>query len=218
MIIDAATAEELKKAFAGLSGPVKLVLFKENLLCQTCGPAEDLLRETAALSDKINLEIYNRVTDEAKAAEYGAALTPSIFVETPASGRRVRFNGVPAGYEFVSLIEAIQAASAGKADLQPETVSALGGLKGPVNIKVFVTPGCPYCPSAVMLAHKFAIASPNVTAEMIEVEEFRELAAKYEVQGVPRIVINDKTGLVGAQPESMLLKAVIDTDAAGEGK
>ncbi|KAF0124923.1 MAG: glutaredoxin-like domain-containing protein [Elusimicrobia bacterium] len=218
MIIDAATAEELKKTFAGLTEPVKLVLFKENLLCRTCGPAEDLLRETAALSDKINLEIHNRVTEEEKAAEYGASLTPSIFVESPASGRRVRFNGIPAGYEFVSLIEAILAASAGKADLQAETLSALAGLKGPVNIKVFVTPDCPYCPSAVMLAHKFAIASSKVTAEMVEVEEFRELAAKYEVQGVPKLVINDRMGLVGAQPESMLLKAVVDSDAAGEGK
>ena len=218
MIIDAATAEELKKTLAGLNDPVKLVLFKENLLCRTCGPAEDLLRETAALSDKVTLEVHNRVTEEALAAEYGVTLSPALFIESPASGRRVRFFGVPAGYEFVSLIEAIQAASAGKADLQPETLAALEGLKGEVNIKVFVTPGCPYCPSAVMLAHKFAIASPRVTAEMIEVEEFRDLGAKYEVQGVPKIVINGKTGLVGAQPESMLLKAVIDTDAAGEGK
>lgn len=218
MMIDAAVAGELRKTFAGLAGPVKLVLFKENLLCRTCGPAEDLLRETAALSDKITLEVFNRVTDEAKAAEYGVTLSPALFIEAPASGRRVRFFGVPAGYEFVSLIEAIQAASSGITDLQPETLSALAALKGPVNIKVFVTPGCPYCPSAVMLAHRFAIASPRVTAEMVEIEEFRELGVKYEVQGVPKIVVNDKMGLVGAQPESMLLKAVVDADAAGEGK
>jgi glutaredoxin-like protein len=122
----------------------------------------------------------------------------------------VRFYGIPAGYEFVSLLEALKNSAAPGTDLQPETVQALAGVAKPVNIKVFVTPTCPYCPSAVVLAHKFAVQSPQITAEMVEAGEFQELAAKYEVAGVPQLVFNEKVSLVGAQPESAMLKAVLE--------
>ncbi len=64
-----------------------------------------------------------------------------------------------------------------------------------------------------MLAHRFAFASALVTAEMVEASEFPEFAAKYEVAGVPHIVVNEKLNLVGAQPESAMLKAVLDAAA-----
>jgi len=206
--MDQQTAEEVKKRLGELAGPVKIVFFKENLMCETCGPTEDFYKELAALSDKIQLEVFNRVTDTQKAAEYGAALTPSAYIEGP-KGRRVVFNGIPAGYEFVSLLEALKNSAAPAQELQPETLAALGGLAKPVNIKVFVTPTCPYCPAAVVLAHKFALTSPQITAEMIEASEFPDLSAKYGVSGVPQIVVNEKISLVGAQPESAMLAAVL---------
>ena len=211
--MDQQTADEVKKRLETLEAEVKIVYFKEALLCQTCGVAEDFYKEVAALSSKVKLEVYNRVTDAEKAAAYGIALNPAAVIEGP-KGARVRFYGTPAGYEFVSLLEALKNSAAAALELQPETVAALGALSAPVNIKVFVTPTCPYCPAAVVLAHKFALASPQVTAEMIEASEFQELAAKYEVSGVPQIVVNEKTTLVGAQPEAALLKAVLDSLAA----
>ncbi|OGR65087.1 MAG: hypothetical protein A2X31_07990 [Elusimicrobia bacterium GWB2_63_22] len=211
--MDQQTADEVRKRLETLEAEVKIVYFKESLLCQTCGPAEDFYKEVAALSPKVKLEVYNRVTDTEKAAAYGVSLTPAAVIEG-GKGARVRFYGIPAGYEFVSLLEALKNSAAPAQELQPETLAALGALTAPVNIKVFVTPTCPYCPPAVVLAHKFALASPQVTAEMIESSEFPELAAKYEVSGVPQIVVNEKTTLVGAQPEAALLKAVLDSVAA----
>lgn len=212
--MDENTAAEVKKRLGELTGPVKIVYFKENLLCHTCGPAEDFYKEVAALSDKISLEVYNRVTDAEKAAAYGVSLTPAAVIEGPA-GARVRFYGIPAGYEFVSLLEALKNSASQPSTLQAETLAAVGALTAPVTIKVFVTPSCPYCPPAVVLAHKFALASPHITAEMVEASEFQDLAAKYEVSGVPHIVVNEKLSLVGAQPESAMLAAVLQ--AAGGG-
>ncbi len=211
--MDQQTAEEVKKRLETLEAEVKIVYFKEALLCQTCGPAEDFYKEVASLSPKVKLEVYNRVTDTEKAAAYGISLTPAAVIEG-SKGARVRFYGIPAGYEFVSLLEALKNSAAAAQELQPETLAALGALAVPVNIKVFVTPTCPYCPPAVVLAHKFALASTQVTAEMIEASEFQELAAKYEVSGVPQIVVNEKVTLVGAQPEAALLKAVLESVAA----
>lgn len=210
--MDQQTADEVKKRLAELAAEVKIIYFKEALLCQTCGPAEDFYKELVSLSDKVKLEVYNRVTDTEKAAAYGITLSPAAVIEGP-RGARVRFYGIPAGYEFVSLLEALKNSAAPGTDLQPETMQALAGVAKPVNIKVFVTPTCPYCPSAVVLAHKFALQSPQITAEMVEASEFQELAAKYEVSGVPQVVLNEKASLVGAQPESAMLKAVLEAAA-----
>ncbi|MCM2267298.1 MAG: thioredoxin family protein [Elusimicrobiales bacterium] len=208
--MDQQTADEVKKRLDALETEVKIVFFKETLLCQTCGPAEDFLKEVAALSPKVKLEVFNRVTDTEKAAAYGITLSPAAVIEGP-KGARVRFFGIPAGYEFVSLLEALKNSAAPGTDLKPETLAALAAVAAPVNIKVFVTPTCPYCPAAVVLAHKFALACPQITAEMVEATEFPQLAEKYAVEGVPKIVVNDKVHLVGAQPEPAMLKAVQDS-------
>lgn len=61
------------------------------------------------------------------------------------------------------------------------------------------------------MAFRLAIANPNIVAEMIEVGEFPHLAAKYQVEGVPKIVINDKVHLVKAQQESAFVTAIINS-------
>jgi len=81
---------------------------------------------------------------------------------------------------------------------------------------VYVTPTCPYCPRAVLLAHKLALASDLVTADMVEATEFPHLANKYHVYGVPRTVINEVIHIEGAVPEGALLPqlmTVLDTEA-----
>jgi predicted DsbA family dithiol-disulfide isomerase len=46
-----------------------------------------------------------------------------------------------------------------------------------------------------------AIEFPNVTADVIEANEFPELSQRYGVSGVPKTIINDKVAFVGAYPE-----------------
>ncbi len=72
---------------------------------------------------------------------------------------------------------------------------------------VFVTPTCPYCPRAVILAHQFAMESPMVQAEMVEAMEFPKLSDQYGVSGVPHTTINYGKGtVVGAVPEAHMLQ------------
>ena len=47
-----------------------------------------------------------------------------------------------------------------------------------------------------------AMESSQVTADVVEVTEFMDLATRYSVRGVPKTVINDKVEFVGAEPES----------------
>ena len=55
------------------------------------------------------------------------------------------------------------------------------------------------------LAHKLAIESDHVRADMVEAIEFPHLAIKYNVRGVPRFVINETIQIEGAVPEPMLM-------------
>jgi predicted DsbA family dithiol-disulfide isomerase len=60
----------------------------------------------------------------------------------------------------------------------------------------------------VVLAYRMAAYSEKVTAEAIEATEFMDLADRYQVQGVPRTVINETFATEGSQPESYLVSAL----------
>jgi protein-disulfide isomerase len=80
----------------------------------------------------------------------------------------------------------------------------------PVHIQVFVTPTCPYCPQAVFMAHQFAMENPLIRADMVEAIEFPQLANKYRVQGVPRVVFNETVHQEGAAPEPLMLAKLLE--------
>lgn len=197
--------EQVKQELAELAGPVQLVMFTQDFECLYCAETRQLVEEVAELSEQLTAEIYDFVADAEKAEELGIDKIPAIAV-IGAEDYGVRLYGVPSGYEFTSLLQAIQTVAAGKPELSEEGVKALAELTEPVHVQVFVTPTCPYCPQAVVLAHQMAIASPLVRADMVEATEFPQLAIKYQVMGVPRTVINETTYVEGAAPEPMVLE------------
>lgn len=203
----------LAQEFETLAQPVKLILFTKALDCEMCGETEKLLQEVAALSDKISLEISNVILDRERAQQFGVDKTPAIVVMN-GKDYGIRNYGIPAGYEFATLIEDIRMVSQGDSGLQAETKAALQKISQPLHFQVFVTPTCPYCPRAVLTAHKMAMENEMIRADMIEATEFPELADKYGVMGVPRVVINDEHYFEGALPEQVFLLAALN--ALGE--
>jgi len=127
----------------------------------------------------------------------------------------IRFYGIPSGYEFASLLEAIRMVGSDEVELQPATRQFLAELAAPLHLQVFVTPSCPYCPRAVMLAHRLAYVSAHVTADAVEVTEFPDLGDRYQVMGVPRTVIDEVVHVEGAVPEGTLLAKLIAAQQAG---
>jgi len=196
--------EQVKQELSNLAGTVRLVMFTQEFECQYCSETRQLVEEVAALSDQLTAEIYNFVTDKEKADELEIDKIPAIAV-IGAEDYGVRYYGIPSGYEFTSLLHAIQAVAAGQAELSEEGLQTLAALTEPVHMQVFVTPTCPYCPQSVILAHQMAIASPMVRADMVEAQEFPHLSMKYQVMGVPRTVINETAHIEGAAPEPMVM-------------
>ncbi|HEV8583502.1 MAG TPA: hypothetical protein VGT02_00880 [Methylomirabilota bacterium] len=132
--------EAVRKEFQRLAGPVKLVVFSQELVAgDLCRQNEQLLKEVAALSDQITVEVLNPAIDKDRAAAYGIDQVPATVVEG-ARDYGIRFLGVPAGYEFSNLIDSIIAVSSGEAMLTADTKASLAALAGDVEIKVFSTP------------------------------------------------------------------------------
>lgn len=191
-----------------LVDPVKIVVFTQELECRYCNETRKLSEEFPALSDKIATEVYDFVKDQDKAKELGIERIPALAV----IGKQdygVRYYGIPYGYELQTLIEAIVNVSKGTTDLSEKTRAILKDIKTPVNIKVFVSLTCPHCPRAAAIAHKLAIESDLIKAEVIEGSEFPDLALKYNVIGVPKVIINDKVDFVGEFNEDLFAEHVL---------
>jgi glutaredoxin-like protein len=205
-IIPESTKSKLKADLARmLVNPVTLTVFTQEIECDYCKEARELIEEIGLLSDKIKIQVLDFIKDKERAAQYQVDKVPAVVIEGPKKSK-VKFYGVPAGYEFNTLIKDIVLVSRGETELTAETKRRLGDIKKPVHVKVFVTPTCPYCPGMVSLAHQFAMENENITADMIEISEFPQLSIKYNVSGVPKTVINESVEVLGMQPEEEFVR------------
>ena len=130
----------VRKEFEKLAGPVKLVVFSQELVAgDLCRQNEQLVREVAELGETITVEVLNPAIDRERAEGYGVDQVPAIVVEG-ARDYGIRFYGIPSGYEFSNLIDAIIVASTGEPALSEDTKASLRALTADVEIKVFSTP------------------------------------------------------------------------------
>ncbi len=207
----------LKKRLEPLPNTVKLVVFTTQNAPETSQLLSELAQEVVSISGgKVVLEQHSLEAEPTVAQEYNITLAPAIVVRSEEKDYGIRYIGIPAGFEFTSLIGAIEDVGKGDPGLSPDTRLTLASLSRPVHIRVFVTYGCPYCPGAVRLAHKLAMASDLITAEGISSEEFPELANRFQVMAVPKTVINDSYSFEGALPEPQFVQQVV-RGAKGSG-
>lgn len=202
--------DEVKGILSGLRDNVRVLLFTQRYKCAGCREAEALLQDLSELSSKIVLEKYVYEDSRGKFNEYNVTYVPTIIVVSPQTGGMARFLGVPLGYEFSSLLEDLIHASTGETHLPKSVVRAVGEVNVDVDVKVFVTLSCPYCPMAVGVAHSFSLINPKIKSEMIDASLFPNLALKYSVSAVPKTVINDSIEIVGAYPPEALLQKILE--------
>ncbi|MBN1304092.1 MAG: thioredoxin family protein [Anaerolineales bacterium] len=206
-------ADQVREAFANIQNPVEILYFGQGQDCQYCDETQQLLEEVTALSDHLGLKVYDIQADVDVAQKFNIDKSPGIVIAAKDGDQitdyGVRFAGVPSGHEFTSLIQDILIVSTRDSGLNTQTRTFLKDLTQPVLLQVFVTPTCPYCPSAVILAHKMAMENPLVQAEMVEAIEFPELSNQFGVSGVPQTTINSGRGnVVGAVPEANLVAEI----------
>jgi glutaredoxin-like protein len=183
------------------------VFFEQSIGCETCAPTRRVLEQIAQDNPNVTVETLNLVLDKEKAARYGVDRVPSIIVSVPGCDR-IRYYGAPLGNELPTLLEAIHIAATGETAFTEQNRARLKRLSAPITLQVFFTPACVYCPQMISLANRAAIESPFVSTVAIDATEFPDLVRRYNVNGVPKTVINDAIEIMGAASEDAFVAAI----------
>jgi glutaredoxin-like protein len=205
---------KVRPVFDQIKNSVHLLIFSSKVNCEYCNDTRQLLEEVAALSPRLELTNYDLEADLLVAQQFHIDKAP-VFVVAYKDGDQlvdtgIRYAGIPAGHEFNTLIQDIVLVAGRDSGLKSSTREYLKNLQYHLDLQVFVTTSCPYCPQAVVLAHRMAMENPSmIRAEGIESMEFPELADEFNVSGVPQTTINSGKGtVVGAVPEANLLAEI----------
>jgi alkyl hydroperoxide reductase subunit AhpF len=144
-LLSPADQQKLREAFNEMTTPVRLRFFTQTLECETCPQTRQILDELPALSDKITIEEVNFLLEAETPRQYGIDRVPGIALEAvDAAGQahdaRIRFIGTPAGYEFISLVQAVLLVGGRPSSLSEENRQRVMAVRHPVHMQVFTTP------------------------------------------------------------------------------
>jgi alkyl hydroperoxide reductase subunit AhpF len=144
-LLSPADQDKLRESFAGMTRSVRLLFFTQALDCETCPQTRQILDELPALSDNVAVEDVNFVLEKDKAQQYAIDRVPAIAVlgqDEAGQPRdsRIRFLGAPAGYEFISLVQAILLVGGRPSILTEQNRQRVAAVDKPVTMKVFTTP------------------------------------------------------------------------------
>lgn len=134
-----ADSPAVKERLRDMRSDVTLSYFTQDVECDFCRETRELLEELSSIEEKIRIEVYDFKTDQEQVRSYRIDKIPATVISNGgASG--IRFYGIPAGYEFSSLLDAILMVSRNESGLSDETRKALQDIKVPVHLQVFTTP------------------------------------------------------------------------------
>ena len=132
----------VREHLARIQQPVTLLLFTQSIGApETALIARQVLDELASLNDLIRVEEVNFVLEKERAAQYGIDRIPAVVLLSNDNDTRMRFLGAPAGYEFMSLVEAVILAGTNDSELDQKSRELIAAnVTAPLDIQVFVTP------------------------------------------------------------------------------
>jgi glutaredoxin-like protein len=208
-MLDDNVRKQLQDILKNMKDPVNIAFFTQEFECHACGDTRTFLEEFSTLSDKMKLSVYDFVKDKPVADRFGVDKVPAIVInDKDNSDRGIKFYGLPGGYEINSFVISLLEVSGNIEPLKDDIASRVRAITKDVHIQVFVTLTCPYCPAAVGTAHRLAVENSKIKADMVDAGIFPHLTQKYQVSGVPRIIINESHALVGAQPIEKFLDVI----------
>jgi glutaredoxin-like protein len=200
-----------------LVSPVKMDFFTEqesDLIvpdrkpCTYCKPTREMLQELAALSDLVSLRVHIWESAHGERSRFGVDRIPATVLRSR-DGAILKFYGMPGGTGFPGFVESITDISRRETLLSNKSAKSLRRIMDAVTVRVFVTPNCPYSPQVARVANQLALTNPKIEPEVIEANEFPELAQRYGVSAVPVTVIADRITISGALDESLLVEQVM---------
>ena len=195
--------KQLKATFEQLPNDITLYLFtaKGHEDTFTHGNRQ-VIRAFRELSARITLREFN--LDHELAQKYNITQSPTLLIAPESYS--IRWLGAPLGEEARTFLEILILVGLGKSHLSEQSLNVIKKIDSPRNIKVFVSPTCPYCPQQAVNAVKAAVEMPEyISLELIDIQSEPELALQYAAQSVPQAFANDVLIGQGAQPEEVFI-------------
>jgi thioredoxin reductase (NADPH) len=192
---------QLKTTFEQLPNDIDLYLFtaKGHEDAFTHGNRQ-VIRAFRELSAKITLKEYD--LDHELAGKWNITSSPTLVIAP--DKYNIRWLGAPMGEEARTFLEILILVGLGKSQLSDQSMNVVKKIDSPRNVKVFISPTCPYCPQQAVNAVKAAIEMPeHVSLELIDIQSEPEIANQYAAQSVPQAFANDVLIGQGAQPEEV---------------
>ena len=138
-LISEADGQEIRERLSEMVNPVRLIHFTQEFNLEYGREAKQLVEELSGFSDKLSAEVYNFLLDKDRVAEYGIDKVPATVIRN-GKDYGIRFYGIPAGYEFSTIIDTILAVSKEDSGLKAESREKLATITEPLQLEVFVTP------------------------------------------------------------------------------
>lgn len=207
-LLDAPSREHLKDVFKEhLDKEVQILLFASEEENKPYGEfCRSLLHDLHRLDARISFEEYDLSSPEAKTHDVTRA--PTLIVQPDQYS--IRFTGAPAGEEAQTLIQTLLLVSAGRSGLDQNSRDMLAGLDEKRHVRIFVNPGCPYCPAQVLNGIKAAIERPHMVAvECIETGENQDLVDAFHVGSVPHTVYGPELETKGMESEQVFVEQLV---------
>ncbi len=197
---------ELEKTLARIDREIPVYLFTkpgENDVFSDA--ARQGIRFFRQLTDRVKLREFN--LDHELAGKLGVHGSPTIVFDP--DNYNVQWLGAPMGEEGKIFLEALLRIGTQHAGLNEQSAAVLERITAPRNIKIFVSPACPYCPQQALNALKAAVAKPElISLEIIDIQANPDLADRYSAQSVPQAFADDILIAMGAQTEELFMSSL----------
>ena len=195
--------KQIRKIFEKIPNDISLLLFTNPFKNE---PFNEATRQTIRLlremTPKISLREYDLGHEMAR--KWKAEQSPTLIIDP--DKYNIRWLGAPVGEETRTFVQALIMLGTGKTNLGEQAKKILRQIDTPRQIKLFVSPLCPYCPQQAVNALMAAIERPEmISLEIIDIQANPDIADEYSAQGVPQTYANEKLMAQGAQPEELFM-------------
>lgn len=213
---DESERRALREALSDMKSPVTVKLFVSDK-CDFCAQTRRMLETIRDESPEgpggrrlVDLKVYEAEIDTDEVEKHGITRFPTMLLLNGS----IRYYGIPAGEEIRAFVETLIRISQGESGLSSETIEGIKKLQGEALIETLVTPSCPYCPYAVLMANMFAFESSraglnSITSAVVEAYENMDIAQKYSITSVPAVAVNGRVEFIGVPYEDQLLEVLI---------
>jgi thioredoxin reductase (NADPH) len=138
--------------------------------------ARKLIRSIREITTKVSLLEFDLSHERAR--KNNVTQAPTLLFDP--ERYHVRWLGAPVGEEGRTFVEALIMMGYRNTNLTRESLQVLERINSPRDLKIFVSPSCPYCPQQAVNGLKAAIEKPEfVSLEIIDIQVNPGLADKY---------------------------------------